>query len=115
MPVALPRPLEGRYRLEGRLARGGMGTVYEAVETALERRVAVKVIRDDMLGTAEVAERFRQEARTAAAFAHPNVVTVYDFGLTAGNRAFLVTELLRGVTLREELRKQTRLTEPRNV
>lgn len=115
LPVAMPRLLGGRYRLERRLGRGGMGTVYEASDTALERCVALKVVRDDLLGSAEAAERFRREARAAAAFTHPNVVTVYDFGLTVGNRAFLVMELLRGATLRGELRKETRLAAPRTL
>ncbi len=113
VPVALPRLLGGRYRVDRRLGRGGMGTVYEAADTALERRVAVKVIRDDLVGSAEAAERFRREARAAAAFAHPNVVTVHDFGLAAGTRAFLVMELLHGATLREELRREKRLAPPR--
>jgi len=113
VPVALPRLLEGRYRMDRRLGRGGMGTVYEALDTGLERRVAVKVIRDDLVGSAEAAERFRREARAAAAFAHPSVVTVHDFGLAAGTRAFLVMELLSGATLREELQKERRLAPPR--
>lgn len=112
VPIALPRLLEGRYRVDRRLGRGGMGTVYEAADMALERRVALKVIRDDLVGSVEAAERFRREARAAAAFAHPNVVTVYDFGLAAGTRAFLVMELLGGATLREELRKEGRLAPP---
>ncbi len=114
-PVRLPRMLTGRYRLERRRGRGGMGAVYEAVDTALERRVAVKVIRDDLVGSAEAAERFRREARTAAGFAHPNVVTVYDFGVEADTRAFLVMELLEGSTLREELQRQKRLAAQRVV
>ncbi len=113
--VALPRLLAERYRVDRRLGRGGMGTVYEAADTALERRVAVKVIRDNLLGSAEAAERFRREARATAAFAHPNVVTVYDFGLAAGTRAFLVMELLNGATLREELRKEKRLAPLRTL
>jgi serine/threonine-protein kinase len=104
--VILPRLLEGRYRLERRLGRGGMGTVYSASDTELERRVAVKVIREDLVGSAEAAERFRQEARVAASFAHPNVVTIHDFGVADGTRAFLVMELLGGATLREALRPQ---------
>jgi serine/threonine-protein kinase len=80
-----------------------MGTVYAASDHALERCVAVKVIREDLVGSASAAERFRQEARVAASFAHPNVVTVHDFGVADGNRAFLVMELLEGGTLREEL------------
>jgi tRNA A-37 threonylcarbamoyl transferase component Bud32 len=115
LPVAMSRLLGGRYRLQRRLGRGGMATVYEASDLALERQVAVKMIRDDLLASADAAERFRREARAAAAFAHPNVVTVYDFGLTAGDRAFLVMELLRGVTLRGEIRKEMRLTAPRTL
>jgi eukaryotic-like serine/threonine-protein kinase len=109
VPVILPRLLEGRYHLERRLGRGGMGTVYAASDSSLERRVAVKVIRDDLLGSVEAAERFRREARTAANFAHPNVVTVFDFGVASGTRAFLVMEILEGVTLRERLQAQSRL------
>jgi serine/threonine-protein kinase len=92
-----------------------MGAVYEAVDTALERRVAVKVIRDELVGSTEVLERFRREARAAASFTHPNVVTVYDFGVAAETRAFLVMELLEGATLREELRRQKRSTPLRTV
>ena len=106
VPVILPRLLQGRYRLKQRLGRGGMGTVYAAADTALERGVAVKVIREDLVGSAEAAERFRQEGRVAASFAHPNVVTIYDFGVADGTRAFLVMELLEGATLREALRPQ---------
>jgi len=107
--VLLPRTLGDRYRLSRRLGRGGMGTVYEAADTSLERRVAVKVIREDLVGSAEAAERFRLEARAAASFSHPNVVTVYDFGVAVEKRAFLVMELLRGATLRETLRDERRL------
>jgi len=109
VPVILPRLLEGRYNLERRLGRGGMGTVYCASDKLLERLVAVKVIREDLVGSAEAAERFRREARAAASFAHPNVVTVHDFGVASGTRAFLVMEMLEGLTLREKLRSQKRL------
>lgn len=115
VPVILPRLLEGRYYLERRLGRGGMGTVYSATDRALERRVAVKVIREDLVGSADAAERFRREARVAASFAHPNVVTVYDFGVAEGNRAFLVMELLEGGTLREGLFRQRRFPAARTL
>jgi tRNA A-37 threonylcarbamoyl transferase component Bud32 len=111
----LPRTLVGRYRLERRLGRGGMGAVYEAADSGLERRVAVKVIRDDLVGSLEAAQRFRQEARAAAGFAHPNVVTVHDYGVAAERHAFLVMELLEGSTLREELRRRSRLDPRRAV
>ncbi|MEO8260220.1 MAG: protein kinase [Acidobacteriota bacterium] len=111
--VAVPRLLGGRYALERRLGRGGMGTVYAALDSSLDRRVAAKIIRVDLIGLPGVAERFRTEARVAAAFAHPNVVTVHDFGV-AGGHAFLVMELLTGRTLRETLRAEHRL-DPRRT
>ncbi|MFB3924217.1 MAG: protein kinase [Terriglobia bacterium] len=107
--VRLPRQLVGRYRLEQRRGRGGMGAVYEATDLALERRVAVKVVREDLVGSAEAAERFRREARAVASFSHPNVVTIYDFGLANDSRAFLVMELLEGSTLRELLCRENAL------
>jgi eukaryotic-like serine/threonine-protein kinase len=101
--VAAPRRLSGRYHVERRLDRGGMATVYVALDTTLERRVAIKLIRPDLIGSPGAAERFQREARAAAAFSHPNVVTVHDFGV-AGTHAFLVMELLDGPTLRHALR-----------
>jgi serine/threonine-protein kinase len=113
--IPLPRLLAQRYRLDRRLGRGGMGTVYEALDTALDRRVAVKVIRDDLLGNASAADRFRLEARAAASFSHPNVVTIHDFGVARETRAFLVMELLHGVSLRDELRALERLQPARTL
>jgi eukaryotic-like serine/threonine-protein kinase len=109
-PAVLARTLAGRYRLDRRLGMGGMGTVYRALDTALERDVAVKLIREELVASADAAERFRGEAKAAAAFSHPNLVTVYDFGIEAGSRAFLVMELLLGATLRQELQSKTRFT-----
>ena len=104
-PSPLPRLLAGRYRIERRLGRGGMGTVYAATDTALERSVAAKVMRLEIAGVTGAVARFQREARAAASFAHPNVVTVHDFGMTSGGaQAFLVMELLEGRTLRQALR-----------
>jgi hypothetical protein len=111
----LPRTLAGRYHLERRLGRGGMGTVYEATDSGLERRVAIKVIRDHLAGSPEAARRFKREARAAAGFSHPNVVTVHDYGVAEERHAFLVMELLEGSTLRDELRRQSRLDPRRTV
>jgi serine/threonine-protein kinase len=80
-----------------------MGAVYAALDEALERPVAVKLIRDDLLASADLSERFRREARAAAAFSHVHVVRVYDFGLDREGRAFLVMELLEGQTLRQRI------------
>jgi eukaryotic-like serine/threonine-protein kinase len=112
-PVAFPRLLDRRYRLEQRLGEGGMGIVYRAFDTELERQAAVKLIRSDVTASAEAAARFKQEARASASFTHPNVVTVYDFGVAENQRAYLVMELLRGLTLRQELSKSGRLPSPR--
>jgi tRNA A-37 threonylcarbamoyl transferase component Bud32 len=109
----LPRLLAGRYRLDRRLGQGGMGAVYEAADITLDRKVATKVIHDELVGSQAAAERFRREAQAVAAFSHPNIVTVHDFGVVAGTRAFLVMELLTGRNLREEMRHLGRLAAPR--
>ena len=106
--VRVPRLLGGRYRAEKRLGRGGMGTVYQATDLALERQVAVKVVRDDVPSDDDLGERFRREALAEAGFAHPNIVTVHDFGVV-DSCAFLVMELLEGVSLREELDRSKKL------
>ncbi len=106
--------LARRYRFERRLGRGGMGTVYQAHDTELQRRVAVKVIRPELMSGTDALARFRWEAKAAAGFAHPNVVTVYDFGVAEDNRTYLVMELLSGCNLSEELRRCGRL-HPRRV
>jgi tRNA A-37 threonylcarbamoyl transferase component Bud32 len=111
--TSVSRLLGGRYRLDRRVGRGGMGTVYAAFDTALERQVAVKLLREDLVGGRGAAERFQSEARLAAGLAHPNVVTVHDIGSTASGRAFFVMELLAGRTLREELQRVGRLVPSR--
>ena len=106
--TSLPRVLVDRYELGRRVGRGGMGAVYAAFDRALNREVAVKVLRDDLIMPG-AGERFQAEARLAAALAHRNVVSVHDIGMTAAGRAFFVMELLNGVTLRDELRRAGRL------
>jgi hypothetical protein len=104
--MSFNRLLTSRYRLERRLGRGGMGTVYQATDTSLERAVAVKLIRDDLVSSSDAAERFRREAKAAASFSHPNLVTVHDFGVDSDTRVFLVMELLQGVTVRQRFEQQ---------
>ncbi len=101
--------LARRYRFGRRLGRGGMGTVYQAQDTELKRQVAVKVIRSELMPGTDALARFRWEAKAAAGFAHPNVVTVHDFGVAEDKRAYLVMELLSGCNLREELLRCGRL------
>jgi eukaryotic-like serine/threonine-protein kinase len=100
----LGRLLGGRYRIERELARGGMATVYRAVDERLRRPVAVKVLSATYAAQPAYVERFLAEARTAASFTHPNLAHVYDSG-SDGSQHFLVLELLeRHRSLRDELR-----------
>jgi eukaryotic-like serine/threonine-protein kinase len=101
--------LEGRYRLEERLARGGMATVYAATDLRLHRPVAVKVMAEHLAHDPTFVDRFTREARAAAMLSHPNVVSVSDQGSDQG-LVFLVMELVRGRTLRDLLQARGRLT-----
>ncbi len=101
---SLPRRLADRYRLDRRIAAGGMGTVYEAFDTALEKPVAAKVVHENLASTDGILSRFNEEAKIAASLrGHPNVVTVYDYGLVDGHQPFIIMELLDGLTLRHLL------------
>jgi eukaryotic-like serine/threonine-protein kinase len=108
-PLPFPRVLAHRYRFEQRLGEGGMGMVYESLDTELRRRVAVKLMRSELTSDSEAIARFKREAQAGASFTHPNVVTIYDFGIANDGRAFLVMELLKGSTLRRELNRHGRL------
>jgi beta-lactam-binding protein with PASTA domain/predicted Ser/Thr protein kinase len=101
----LGRVLEGRYRIVEQLARGGMSTVYSAVDERLDREVAVKVMSAALSTDPAFADRFTREARVAARLSHPNAVSVYDQG-TDDSHVFLVMELVRGRTLRDLLRER---------
>jgi pimeloyl-ACP methyl ester carboxylesterase len=98
---SLPRQL-GRYRLLESIGKGGMGEVFRARDTALERDVAVKLLSPTLLADPQWLPRFRREARAAGGLNHPNVLTVHDVGECVGEH-FLVTELVHGETLRQRL------------
>jgi len=101
--------LEGRYRILHQLARGGMSTVYSALDERLDRPVAVKVMSAALSTDPAFADRFTREARVAARLAHLNAVAVYDQGTDAGH-VFLVMELVQGRTLRDLLREHGALS-----
>ena len=103
------RRLGGRYRLLGEVGRGGMATVYRAHDDVLDRAVAVKLLHHHLLGDATFLERFRREARAAAALNHPHVVAVHDWGETS-DAAFLVMQLVDGPSLRDVLHHHGRLS-----
>lgn len=96
------RVVDNRYVIERRVARGGMATVYQAIDQRLERPVAIKIMHPHLAEDEEFTKRFIQEARQAARLAHPNIVNVFDQG-QEGAITFIVMEYLPGITLRELL------------
>lgn len=101
--------LDGRYHVESRVAQGGMATVYRALDTRLDRTVAIKVMNAELARDRHFVSRFITEAKSAAALTHPNVVAVYDQGADAG-RLYLAMEYVPGRTLRDLLHQRGRLT-----
>ncbi|HHH31036.1 MAG TPA: serine/threonine protein kinase [Polyangiaceae bacterium] len=91
--------LNGRYQIIAPLGEGGMATVYRARNTLVEREVAVKVMNASLKGDAALKERFRREAKNAAAVAHPNIIEIFDQGETEDGTPFLVMEILEGEPL----------------
>jgi eukaryotic-like serine/threonine-protein kinase len=107
LPIA--RTVDGRYRLERLLGKGGMGAVYEASDLRLQRSVAFKVLIADIFGDGAALRRFEREARVCARLSHPNVVTVYDYGPLGSHGAYIVMERLEGYTLRTVLERAGKL------
>ena len=104
--------LDGKYKIERELGKGGMGAVYLSTHIGTERPVALKVIVPQFMERAEFVERFRREARAAGRLRHPNVVDVTDFGFAdtpQGRVAYLVMEYLDGCTLGEVLAEEGKL------
>lgn len=97
------RMIAEKYRLDRLLGRGGMGAVYEGTHVDLERPVAIKLLLPDFTADLEALERFRREARAAARLNHPNVADTYDYGSLPEGGAYIIMELIHGVTLRERL------------
>src|SRR5215472_14607545 len=89
----------GPYEIVAPLGAGGMGVVYRARDTRLEREVAVKVLPDAFANDPNRRARFEREAKAVAALSHPNILSIHDFG-THDNITFAVMELLEGETLR---------------
>ncbi len=94
------RELGGRYRLENEIGGGGMALVYRAVDTLLDRTVAIKMLRPQYVGDSQFVSRFRQEAMSAAKLSHPNIVNLYDVGVE-NNEYYIVMEYVDGPTLKD--------------
>lgn len=110
MTAAAEAPLlNKRYKLLRPIGQGGMAVVYKAQDLSLGRVVAVKVLRENLTGDAEFLARFQQEARAAANLAHPNIVTVHDFGRDGG-RYYIVMEHIDGKDLKTFIKENGPLT-----
>lgn len=103
------RTLDGRYRVEARIAVGGMATVYRAVDTRLDRVLALKVMHPGLAADTGFVERFIREAKAVARLSHTNVVGVFDQG-TDGTYVYLAMEYVAGCTLRDVLREHGALS-----
>jgi tRNA A-37 threonylcarbamoyl transferase component Bud32 len=110
--------LAERYRLTNRIAVGGMGEVWQAADTRLDRTVAVKVLKAELSGDAEFLHRFRTEARTTASLNHPGIAAVHDYGETVAGEhsiAYLVMEMVDGEPLAGVLAREGRLPAERTM
>jgi len=97
--------LDGRYRITGFIANGGMGTIFRAEHVYMKKELALKVLRPDLSSSPDIVERFRREAEIAASLEHDNIVRVTDFGRSPEGWLFLAMELLHGESLFERLQK----------
>ena len=104
--------IDGRYQLIRHMASGGMATIYEGLDTRLDRKVAVKIMHPHLAQDEQFVERFIREAKASAALSHPNIVSVQDQGWNQNGTpaVFLVMELVEGHTLREYLNEQGALS-----
>jgi GAF domain-containing protein len=101
--------VDGKYRVDAVVGQGGMGAVYRAWDVRLERAVAIKVVRADLIADPDSRMRFRRESQIVARLQHPSIVTVFDYGHFADGAAFLVMEFVPGEDLRQFLKREGRL------
>jgi serine/threonine-protein kinase len=104
-----------RYRILRRIGEGGMGIVYEAEHVVIEKRVALKVLRDDFSKRQDVVDRFRQEAKSASRIGHENIVDISDFGETIHGQSYFVMEMLSGEDLANVLAREGTIAPQRAV
>ena len=105
LTLPVERTLDGKYRLERALGRGGFGVVYEASDLRLQRRVAAKVMMGSSFGDVTALRRFEREARAAARIDHRHITRVHDYGAIGSGGAYLIMELVAGRTWRAELQR----------
>jgi len=107
--------LDDRYQIARRIGEGGMGIVYEAMHVVIEKRVAVKVLKDDFSSRADVVARFRQEAKSASRIGHEHIVDISDFGQTPSGQSYFVMEFLEGEDLASVLGREGTLAPGRAI
>src|SRR5436309_12794417 len=93
----------GRYEIRSKIGEGGMGEVYLAQDTKLDRKVALKILPADVAAHQDRMRRFVQEAKAASALNHPNIITIYEIE-ESDSTTFIATEFIDGITLRERMR-----------
>lgn len=103
--------IEGRYRIQSVIGQGSAGTVYKAVQELIGREVAIKVLHEYLVSDEEFIKRFRQEAKASSRLSHPNIITIYDFGvIPQGNRPYIAMDLLVGTPLSDYLSENERVS-----
>jgi serine/threonine-protein kinase len=107
--IAIGALIDQKYRVDATIGQGGMGAVYRAWDVRLERPVAIKVVRAELISDPDSRTRFRRESQIVARLQHPSIVTVYDYGNFADGAAFLVMEYVPGEDLRHFLRREGKL------
>lgn len=109
------RVIEGRYRIEEVIGKGGMGTVYKAVHIAMNKVVAIKVLKAESAMDVEAIKRFHKEARAASLLSHPHTVRVFDFGQSENKDLYMVMEYLEGQSLAQLMCKEGRFSLARTM
>src|SRR5256885_16329192 len=104
----------GRYEIRSKLGAGGMGEVYLALDTKLDRKVALKILPAEVAAHRDRMKRFVQEAKAASALNHPNIITIYEIDDT-GSGHFIATEFIDGETLRQREQKPLQLNESLDI
>ena len=102
--------VDGRYQVESVLGQGGMGVVFRAVQTSVQRPVAMKTLHPQLAMAPTFFERFKREAEIASRLHHPNIITIFDFGRTADGTCYYVMEMLEGVSLRQRVKNDGPMT-----
>src|SRR5262245_26912607 len=113
--MGMPTVVDGKYRIDAIVGRGGMGAVFRARDLRLERDVAVKVVRAETMANPESKARFQREAQIIARLQHPGIVTVFDYGNLPQGAAFLVMEFVAGEDLRHLLKRERTLRAERVI